>query len=102
MKKMIVLLILSGSLFASGAHATTWKYSRTAVRSSDFLKASKCKEWNIKEPYSCTITVTGTLSAGFGSITATCSATEANCDLASQMASNCLNSVLRSLKGQLK
>ncbi len=89
---MILFALLAGTT-AMGAHATT------SVRNAG-LSAKPARK--VTKPYSCTISLTGSLSAGFGTISATCSATEGTCDLAQTAAAACLTSVLRSLKNQLK
>jgi hypothetical protein len=92
MKKTMILFALLAGTSALGAHATTNVHNLSGRPG----KAQKTK------PYSCTISLTGTLSAGFGSISATCSATEGTCDLAQASATACLSSVMRSIKNQLK
>lgn len=92
MKKTMILFALLAGSTAMGAQAST------SVRNvnQSVKPAIKAK------PYSCTIALTGSLSVGFGTITATCSATEGTCDLAQSAAAACLTTVLRSLRNQLK
>lgn len=90
---MILFALLAGTT-AMGAHATT------SVRNANLSAKPAKKAKTI--PYSCTISLSGSLSAGFGTISATCSATEGTCDLAQASASACLTAVLRSLRNQLK
>jgi hypothetical protein len=103
MKKMIVLIGLLAGTGALGAHAATPAHPMKPEGKPKVVITGKSNGEDLKTPpFSCTITVSGSVSAGFGSISASCSATEANCDLATYAASNCLSSVLRSLKARLK
>jgi len=97
---MILFALLVGTT-ALGAHATTSiHHANLSGRPGKNLKTTTSPRNTM--PFSCTIALSGSLSAGFGTITATCSATESTCDLAQYAASSCLTSVLKSLRNQLK
>ena len=100
---MILFALLAGTS-ALGAHATTIHHASLSGRPGKNLKTTITNAANTRTPvpYNCTIALTGTISAGFGSISATCSATEGTCDLAQSSAAACLNSVLKSIRNQLK
>ena len=97
---MILFALLAGTS-ALGAHAAT--HARNVNLSGHPVKNLKSTiHIAAMAPNSCTISLTGSISAGFGSISATCSATEGTCSLAQTVAASCLNSVLKSLRAQLK
>jgi hypothetical protein len=102
MKKMIALIGLLAGTGAFGAHAATTMNAMPRAGHAKTIVANKTHEpVRDRTPFSCTISVTGSVSAGFGSISATCAATEATCSLATVAATSCLSSVLRSLKARL-
>lgn len=96
---MILFALLAGTS-ALGAHAATNVHNANlSGRPGKYVKSTTVRNTT---PYSCTISLTGSISAGFGSISATCSATESTCSLAQTTAAACLNNILKSLRAQLK
>jgi hypothetical protein len=103
MKKLIVFLGLMGCMTAVSAHAAVPSHlASNPVKIKMAAWDRSIRSVPAAVPYSCTVTVSGSLNGGFGSVTASCSSTESNCDLATQSAASCLGSVLRFLKAQLK
>ena len=93
---MILFALLTGAI-AMGAFAAP-----SVHHVSNTAKPARSIRMTGTMPHSCTISLTGSLSVGFGTVTATCSATEGTCDLAQTAASICHTSILRSLRNQLK
>jgi len=103
MKKTIILIGLLAGVGAMSAHAATPALPASfAEKAKPALKYKSSPSARPVTPFTCTVSVSGSINAGFGSISATCSATEASCDLATTTAASCLSSVLRTLRAQLK
>ena len=103
MKKLIVFFGLIGCMLSTYAHDSHLAPFRTGGgKLSPVRKVIVNNPAQPKDQFGCTITLTATIGAGGSSIQASCSTTESTCDLATQSAASCLNSVVRYIRAQLK